>query len=192
MQRKKAPNPRFSITTKRGDKGLTGLIDSTRVSKADLRPEAYGTLDEASSFIGLAKAMVEIGPLKNDLAKIQDQLSILNSELAAPPGTETRLKRRLGRAQLLFLDKTEERIEAGLNLPRKLVLYGSTEASAVLDIARAVVRRAERAIVRLDEREPLPNPYILKYINRLSDVLFLFARQVESEAGVLPRHTGEV
>jgi cob(I)alamin adenosyltransferase len=192
MQRKKAPNSHFSITTRRGDKGTTALIDSSRVSKADLRPEAYGTLDEASSFLGLAKAMAGTARLRSDLARIQDQLSILNSELASPPGREKKLKRRLGRAHLLFLEKVERRIEAGLDLPRKFVLYGGTEASAVLDVARAVVRRAERAVVRLDARDPLPNPHILTYLNRLSDLLFLFARKVESDSGVIPPHTGEV
>ena len=180
-----------SISTKKGDEGKTGLIDRSVVSKASLRPEAYGILDEANSFLGLAKAKLAGRSLKRILGIIQDHIFIINSELACPPGKEAKLKRRVGRSHLLFLERQEKKIESRLFFPAKFILYGGTEVSAVLDIARSVVRRAERAVVRLAETDPLPNRYMMKYINRLSDVLFLLARCIEADEGVRWEHPGE-
>lgn len=192
MKEKKGLQRKSMVTTKKGDKGKTGLLDGTRVSKASARPEAYGIMDEAASFLGLARSKVGDHLLEECLLTIQDHIFIVNSELASPPGLEANLKRRIGRKHLLFLERVEKKIESRLKLPRKFVIYGSTEESAILDVARAVIRRAERAVVRLADQDPLPNAYLIKYINRLSDVLYLLARKIEADRGITPYHPGEM
>lgn len=166
----------FSITTKKGDDGTTSLLDNSRVKKDDLRPEAYGTLDEAAAFLGLARAKTTLETTRTFLLTVQNHLYVINAELACPPEHLLLLKHKLSPEHLLKLEKMSQEIEAALELPRKFILYGQLEISAILDVARAVVRRAERRLVELVGREPLENGVISAYLNRLSDALFLLAR----------------
>lgn len=178
----------FSITTKKGDAGETGLLDNSRVLKVDPRPEAYGTLDEASSFLGLARATTEWVECKQWLLLMQNHIFVINSELACPVASIHLLKSVLRKDDLEALERISIDIENRLNLPRRFVIYGETRVSAILDIARAVVRRAERRIIALDLVEKLANPHILPYVNRLSDVLYLLARYEEFAHQVPYRH----
>lgn len=177
-----------SISTKKGDKGKTSLFDGTRVSKASLRPETYGTLDEASALIGLARSRTGDSEIFKILLEIQTQIYLVNAELACPPEAKDRLNHRLEKKHLEALEEKASAIEKELDLPPKFVLYGETEAGAVLDVARAVVRRAERSLNALDEAEPLDNPQVKPYVNRLSDALYLLSRWEEKKAGRAWRH----
>ncbi|MBN1467037.1 cob(I)yrinic acid a,c-diamide adenosyltransferase [candidate division KSB1 bacterium] len=177
-----------SVTTKKGDDGTTGLLDNSRVTKSDLRPEAYGTLDEAAAFIGLARAKSNLQMTQELLRTIQQHLYLLNAELACPVDCLHLLKMKLTKEHLGRLEEIAARLEEELNLPAKFVLYGQSEISACLDIARAVVRRAERHIVELNRAEKIANLTILPYINRLSDLLFLLARYEEFKNGIKYAH----
>lgn len=177
-----------SISTKKGDKGETSLLDGSRTRKSADRPEVYGTMDEAQAFIGLARARSTVPRVTGLLLEIQNDIYMVNSELACPHESRHLLKRTVEEKDVDRLTRHVTSIEADLDLPPRFVLYGDTETSAVLDVARAVVRRAERALTRLEESETIENRNIKAYINRLSDLLFLLARLEEREAGVSPKH----
>ena len=168
-----------SITTKKGDTGFTGLLDHSRIPKYDLRPEVYGTLDEACAFIGLARAETGWSDVKSLLLDIQKDIYLINAELSCPTPSLALLKNRVGKEHLSALEEKTSRIEERLELPRKFVIYGQSKLSALLDIARSVVRRAERRLVELNAREPLENAFLLAYVNRLSDTLYILARDEE-------------
>ncbi|MFC1848730.1 cob(I)yrinic acid a,c-diamide adenosyltransferase [candidate division CSSED10-310 bacterium] len=180
--------PESSISTKKGDEGNTSLLDGTRVAKFSLRPEAYGAIDEANAFIGALRALSTVKRIKELLITIQNHIYYINSELACPPDKYSLLKRKINEGDTHFLDQNIVSLEAELKLPRQFVLYGGTVSSAYADIARSIIRRAERKVVKLDHEEPLPNAVIKQYLNRLSDLLFLIARLEENEAGVKPLH----
>jgi cob(I)alamin adenosyltransferase len=177
-----------SISTKKGDKGKTSLLDGSRTSKGSMRPEAYGTLDEAQSFIGLARSKTALSTVQAVLLEVQNNIYVINSELACPPESRHLLKRTIGKKDVEALTDRAREIEESLKLPPKFIIYGELETAALLDVARAVVRRAERAVSRLEGADELENTDIRAYINRLSDLLFLLARLEEREAGVVPRH----
>lgn len=173
-----------SITTKKGDDGTTGLLDNSRVKKSNLRPETYGTLDEAAAFLGLARATTDLERTRAFLLTVQNHLYLINAELACPPEYLHLLRKRLSADHLQKLEALAQAVEAELELPRKFVLYGESQVSALLDVARAVVRRAERRLVELCDRETVNNASILAYLNRLSDALFLLARYEEFAHGI--------
>ena len=177
-----------SISTKKGDRGETSLFDGTRVSKASLRPEVYGTLDEASAFLGLARAKSGDPEIQAILVELQTQIYLVNAELACPPEAKDRLNHRFEKEHFDALEARAREIEKTLDLPPRFVLYGETEAGAALDVARAVVRRAERALTLLHEAEPEDNPLVKPFVNRLSDMLYLLARREEKKAGRPWRH----
>lgn len=177
-----------SISTTKGDGGETSLLDGTRTRKSALRPEAYGTLDEAQSFIGLARAHSRVPRVKENLLLVQHYIYVINSELACPPDKKDLLERKVNAGDVDRLTKIIDAIEAAVDLPPKFIVYGETKPSAFLDTARAVVRRAERALNRLEEAEKIDNQSIKAFINRLSDLLYLLARLEEREAGVPLRH----
>lgn len=166
------------ISTKAGDRGDTRLADGTLVKKSALRVEAYGTVDELNSFIGLA-AVTAGGKLKERLRRIQGELLVVGSDLATPLEKE---QFRIEAAAVERLDKEEDEMEAALPPLKRFILPGGSETAARLHAARAVCRRAERLAVALSEKEEV-NPEALKYLNRLSDWLFLAARMADGESG---------
>ena len=174
----------FSISTKKGDDGTTGLLDNSRVQKYDLRPETYGTLDEAAAFLGLARAKSSLDKTKEILFVIQNHIYLINAELACPVDYLHLLEDTLTQTHLKRLEQLSVNIEEELELPRKFVLYGQCEISALIDVARAVVRRAERRLVELSRHEKMENDTILGYLNRLSDTLFLLARYEEYKSNI--------
>ncbi len=183
-----AKKKKKSISTRKGDRGETSLLDGSRTTKGSDRPEVYGTMDEAQAFVGLARAKSGVRRVTSILLEIQNDIFRLNAELACPDGSRHLLKGTIEGKDVERLDRHLSAIEEELDLPPRFVLYGELETSALLDVARAVVRRAERALTRLEENESIENEKIKAYINRLSDLLFVLARLEEREAGVRPRH----
>lgn len=166
----------FKIYTKTGDKGKTSLIGGTKVSKAHLRIEAYGTIDELNSHIGLCKDLLKDKNTGSALQEIQDRLFTVGAELACDPEKQTKITiPDLRETDIEFLEKEIDRMDAELEPMKHFILPGGDVAISQLHIARCVCRRAERCCVRLQENAPV-EPVIMKYLNRLSDYLFVLAR----------------
>ena len=169
------------IYTKGGDKGKTSLGSGKRVPKHDLRVAAYGTVDEANAAIGLARLHVE-GAADDLLARVQNDLFDLGGDLCTPedPAPEYEALRILP-AQVERLEQEIDRLNIDLEPLKSFVLPAGRPAAACLHLARTVTRRAEREVTALADREKI-NPEALRYINRLSDLLFVLARH-ENDQG---------
>jgi cob(I)alamin adenosyltransferase len=168
----------------KGDDGYTDLLGPGRVPKYDLRPETYGTLDEASSALGLARALSGQERVKEILREVQHDLYLLMAEVAVPEEHIEKLPYRIKPEQLEWLDKTILELEKEVELPRQFVLPGASAASAAIDMGRTTVRRAERHAVRLVHEGHMPAGNVLRYLNRLSSLLFVLARYEEHASGV--------
>tara|TARA_B110000967_G_scaffold112061_1_gene114717 strand:- start:144 stop:719 length:576 start_codon:yes stop_codon:yes gene_type:complete len=174
----------MKIYTKTGDNGTTALFGGTRVKKYNSRIESYGTVDELNSYLGLIKDQDISDEAKASLLKIQNELFTLGAMLATPPGKET-LKNgeerlnipKIDDTSILFLENEIDKMDAVLPQMTHFVLPGGHQAVSFCHIARCVCRRAERLSVELNDEEPL-NENILKYLNRLSDYLFVLARKL--------------
>ena len=168
------------IYTRKGDDGTTGLWYGGRVAKSDLRPEAYGAVDEAASALGLARAAARDEPeIHADLVRLQTELFVAGAELATAPEAEERLEEGVSRVTAAMVDRLESDIDRYMNrveLPPKFVIPGGTELSARLDLARTAVRRAERRVSALKDAGELGDETVLVYLNRASDALFAMAR----------------
>ena len=162
------------IYTKGGDKGTTSLGTGKRVAKHDARVEAYGTVDEANAAIGIAR-LHTTGDADAMLARIQNDLFDLGADLCAPEGEGAKDRLRIIDAQVERLEHEIDRMNEELAPLNSFVLPGGSVASAHLHLARTIARRAERDITRLAETESV-NPAAIRYINRLSDHLFVLAR----------------
>jgi cob(I)alamin adenosyltransferase len=167
------------IYTRKGDDGTTGLWYGGRVPKSHLRTESYGTLDEAASALGLARAVCRDERLGSDILRVQHELFVAGAELATAPEARDRLEPGVS----LITDEMVTRLEAGIDaymeevdLPPKFVIPGGTELSARLDFARSVLRRAERRVVELAQQGELGDSFMPRYLNRASDFLFAMAR----------------
>lgn len=173
----------MSIVTKKGDDGTTRLIYGERVSKADLQVEAYGTIDELNAFLGLARAQCDDDEIKAVLERLQRETFIVGAELATPGDQRDRLKTRVSKEMTSALEARITAIESTPGLLDDWALPGATLAGSTLDVARVVARRAERCAVRLVEHESL-DAEVLRYLNRLSDLLWLLGRRYEIARGV--------
>lgn len=167
------------ISTGTGDDGTTGLVGGTRVPKTSVRVGACGAVDEANDALGLAASLATRPALADLLRSIQADLFRLGSDLAAPEGVQTL---RVTRAMIDRLVAEEDRLEAALPPLTKFILPGGTPAAASLQLARSIVRRAEREAWRVKETEQVADEVLL-YLNRLSDLLFLLAREENVLAG---------
>jgi cob(I)alamin adenosyltransferase len=167
----------MSISTKTGDGGETGLIGGRRVSKGDLRIEAYGAVDELGSVLGFARSICGIEKIREATKEIQKELFTMSASLT---GGESGLRQEM----VDSLTREVEEIESMEGVLGDWALPGGHPASAAYDVARTVCRRAERVIVRLANEGEKVNPLVLAYVNRLSDLLWLFSRYIEKEAGV--------
>ncbi|MBX3275251.1 MAG: cob(I)yrinic acid a,c-diamide adenosyltransferase [Sandaracinaceae bacterium] len=172
----------MKIYTKQGDAGETGLFGGTRVSKASARVAAYGDVDELNSTLGVARAAGLDADVDALLASIQSELFELGAELAARPGKDVGLP-PIGDAQVEALERAIDRAEEELAPLASFILPGGSLAAAHLHVARTVCRRAERAIVGLGEGQARPE--VLRYVNRLSDLLFVLARLANHRRGVV-------
>ncbi|HWB57303.1 MAG TPA: cob(I)yrinic acid a,c-diamide adenosyltransferase [Gaiellaceae bacterium] len=182
MRRRDEPVRLTRIYTRAGDAGETSLGDGSRVSKTDLRIEAYGTVDELNSFLGLALADDLPAEFRQWLEQVQNDLFDLGADLAVPLEDEKRERLRVTRAQVERLEEFCDLVNARLEPLTSFVLPGGSEAAARLHVARAVCRRAERLAVGLSESQSV-SPAALAYLNRLSDLLFILARAANAEAG---------
>lgn len=168
------------IYTRGGDKGETSLVDGTRVPKHALRVEAYGTVDEANATVGLARRHAE-GEVDGMLARIQNDLFDLGADLGTPAaGRKAEGALRIVPAQVERLEREIDAMNEKLAPLRSFVLPGGKPCAAWLHLARTVTRRAERIVTALGEKEEI-NPEALKYLNRLSDHLFVLSRHVNED-----------
>jgi cob(I)alamin adenosyltransferase len=177
-----------SIATRRGDRGETGLLYGGRVAKDDPHTEAYGSLDEAISALGLARAQETDAPRKERLLGLQRDMFTVGAELATGPGQRAKLEAHFPTvtpAMVEGLDGQLADLEARVPLARAFVIPGGSVVGAALDLARALVRRAERRAVSLRRTGALENPEVVRYLNRLSDVLFMLAREAEQGSTTL-------
>lgn len=151
-----------------------------RVLKSGPRPEAYGTLDEASSALGIARATAIHPKTKEVIVDIQKDLLILAAELATAEEDRKQFPNRITADHVEQLERTIDELQQGLVLKKEFVLPGDTLSSAAIDLGRTVIRRAERRVVRLVQEKLIQNPEALRYLNRLGDLLFTLARYEES------------
>ena len=167
----------MKIYTKTGDKGKTSLIGGTKVIKSHPRIEAYGTIDELNSFIGLSLDHISSFLIDNVLAEVQDRLFTIGSALACDPDKETKLKiPDLHEEDITLLEKEMDKMNEVLPPMKSFILPGGHVAVSALHVARTVCRRAERLCVGMQEKDDEIDPLIIKYLNRLSDYLFVLAR----------------
>jgi len=187
--------PRASaIATGRGDDGTTGLLyGGDRIPKDDLRTEAYGTLDEAVAALGLARAELEVKrqldvltPALDHIAtiilRIQRELFVAGAELAANPAAWDRLRddaTKVSAGMVAGIDALLEDYEARIAFPNEFIVPGETRTSAALELARTILRRAERRAVTLGRADLVPGAHLLPYLNRLADLLWVLARAAE-------------
>jgi cob(I)alamin adenosyltransferase len=166
------------IYTKTGDDGTTGLVRGPRRMKHDLRVGCYGTVDEANSFIGLARLHTGSMPkIDRLLSRVQNDLFDVGSDLATPgKDAEGVQSLRITATQTAWLEEQIDQYNEGLAPLKSFILPGGTPLAAALHVARTVVRRAERLVVELIAQEPEVNPEAMIYLNRLSDLLFVMAR----------------
>ncbi|HEU0023651.1 MAG TPA: cob(I)yrinic acid a,c-diamide adenosyltransferase [Thermoleophilaceae bacterium] len=168
------------IYTRKGDDGTTGLWYGGRVPKHGGRPEAYGSVDEAASALGLCRAAADRGSeLYADILRIQGELFVAGAELATAPEAADRLEPGVSLVTEAMIDRLEtdiDRYMERVSLPPKFVIPGGTELSARLDVARAAVRRAERRVSALHHDGELAGELIVRYLNRVSDALYAMAR----------------
>lgn len=173
----------MKVYTKRGDDGTTGLLYGGRVDKDDLRTRAYGTTDEAVSALGMARAILVEGEWHDTVLAVQRELFVVGAQLATHTDHWDRLADGVSRTTREMVDQLEERIDAltgRFPLPQEFVVPGQSTAGAAIDLARTIVRRAEREVVAMRRAGLLPDETPLRYLNRLSDYLFVLARSVES------------
>jgi cob(I)alamin adenosyltransferase len=177
--------PKKSIVTKTGDGGETGLLYGGRVSKADPRTEAYGSIDEAISALGMARALIGDRARHATVLRVQSELFTVGAELATDASELQNLEKHFLRVTPDFTSRLEGEIldlEASVTLPDAFVIPGGTPAAAALDVARTVLRRAERRIVGLQAAGYPVSAELLRYVNRLSDLAFMLARAEEGAA----------
>lgn len=167
----------LKIYTKTGDKGTTSLIGGTKVPKSHLRIEAYGTVDELNSHIGLCKDLLGDEQSRTTLSEIQDRLFTIGSSLACDPVKEPRMRiPDLKEPDVVLLENEIDRMNGLIPVMKFFILPGGHTHLSHLHIARCVCRRAERCCVRLQEEQAEVEPIVLQYLNRLSDYLFVLSR----------------
>tara|TARA_B110000014_G_C19947993_1_gene490558 strand:+ start:34 stop:573 length:540 start_codon:yes stop_codon:yes gene_type:complete len=172
----------MKIYTRNGDEGETGLLYGDKVSKASSLPEAYGTVDEAQAILGLVRTECKKeSDLEEKIIHIERDLYVLMAELATDPSKHDKLesgKNKVNEEMVEFLEKFIDDLSSRFELPKEFVIPGQNRISALLDIARTVVRRAERRTIACEFKKSLAVPYL----NRLSDLLWAMARWQEGES----------
>ncbi len=166
------------IYTRTGDEGSTGLADGSRVAKDDIRVQAYGAVDEVNAAVGLARNYIAPNILKA-LSRIQNDLFDLGADLSTPIKTGEKMALRIVPDQVLWLEDQIDTLNKNLQPLTSFILPGGSEAAALLHLARTITRRAERLAVTLGKKEKI-NSEALKYLNRLSDYLFVLGRHLNN------------
>jgi cob(I)alamin adenosyltransferase len=163
------------IYTRTGDKGETGLVGGSRVSKDSVRVDAYGSVDELNSVLGVVRAFLNDTELDGLLAELQSDLFVVGADLASTPQSQQRSIPRISKEKIEAMEKTIDKFEGELSPLKAFILPSGGVAGSLLHNARTVARRAERRMVTLSRTEPI-NEQLLPYMNRLSDLLFVMAR----------------
>lgn len=172
----------MKIYTKTGDKGQTSLYDGTRIDKDSLRVESYGTVDELNSSLGFAIKFVEDESIQQSLKKIQMRLFFVAGELATIE--EGKYKYKVNEEDILALEKVIDDYLPKISGADKFIVPGSSTAAAALHVSRTICRRAERRILTLKRNEEVSD-VLLKFVNRLSDVIYTYARYLESDLTIM-------
>jgi cob(I)alamin adenosyltransferase len=190
------------VATGRGDDGTTGLLFGGRVSKDDPRTEAYGTVDEAVAAMGVARARLDalyardqlpeqLAGLAEAILRMQRELFVVAAELATRADARDRLRdgvTRVDESMVIRLEEDLQAAETGLTLGNEFVVPGASELSAQIEVARTIVRRAERRAIGLSEAGHAPGPWLIPYLNRLADLLWVLARRIEAAERAEPAH----
>jgi len=171
-----------SITTRNGDHGYTSLFSGEQIEKSDPRADAYGDLDELVSILGVAYAHASDSDLRTRIEQIQQELFVVGAELATSLSHVDKLEHRISEKQVVALDEQCRKTEAGIQMPNGFILPGGSVVGAFLDHARTVARRVERKVVALHRNGFVKNELLLVWVNRLSDYLWLLAREDEGDA----------
>lgn len=174
----------MKIYTKKGDDGTTGLLFGGRISKASHGPETYGTVDEAVAALGVARALAADtdAPMAAEILRIQRELFVVGAELATAPDNRDKLEDEVSRVTNDMVKGTEaaiDRVESRYGMPTEFVVPGGNPVAAQLDVARTIVRRAERRAVEYAEDGGLEGSEVVAYLNRLADYLYMLARASE-------------
>lgn len=172
----------MKVYTKKGDSGETSLIGGTRVKKSNIRIEAYGTVDELNSFIGLIRDSAKDKFKDQELAGIQDNLFTLGSDLATDKAKSKMKNPILKESDILALERSMDEMDLELEPLKNFIIPGGDLCSSYCHVTRCVCRRAERICIDLNQKEEV-DPLILKYLNRLSDYLFILARAYTHKHG---------
>jgi cob(I)alamin adenosyltransferase len=167
--------------SRKGDGGETSLLGGQRVPKYDARPETYGTLDEASSALGVARAATKNPNIKEIILSVQKDLLTMGAELSSQPEDIQKIGRRIGAGDVQRLEKIIDELQENITLKNEFIYPGKTIISAQIDVARTIIRRAERKAARLKADGLVNNDEIHKYLNRLADMLFVLARYEEQK-----------
>lgn len=173
----------MKIYTKTGDKGTTSLIGGTRLSKAHVRIDAYGTVDELNSYIGMLRDQPVNETRKDLLKEIQDRLFTIGSHLASEPDQKRKILPDLRDEDITMLENAMDQIDAQVPALRAFILPGGHSSVSFGHIARTVCRRAERAVIHLQQGEEV-ELIVIRYLNRLSDYLFMLCRAMTYELGI--------
>lgn len=175
------------IYTKKGDDGSTGLLYGGRVSKDDIRTDVYGTIDETVSALGVARAGGLVERVEDIVIRLQREMFVAGAHLATAESNQSKLKAGVSRVTPDMTERVERDVDELTTehpLPQEFILPGGTAGSAGLDLARSTIRRAERRAVTMDREGLMPDPEILRWLNRVSDLLFVLARYQEAASGV--------
>lgn len=154
----------------------TAVYLGKRIEKDSLRAEAFGSIDELNSFLGLAKALIKNQKEKKTIETVQKDLLLIGSEIATEPKYKKKLSARINKIQVESLKKKIQELEKKVNLKKQFYLPGESLPAACVDFSRAVARKAERRLISLSKNKLCQNPYLLAYLNHLSNFLFLIAR----------------
>jgi cob(I)alamin adenosyltransferase len=173
----------MKIYTKKGDDGTTSLIGGTKISKANIRIESYGNVDELNSYIGWVRDLSPDNEYKSVLLEIQDRLFTIGSHLASDPLKSTMKLPQIRDEDVTLLEKSIDKMNEQLPEMRSFILPGGNASVSCCHVARCVCRRAERSVVYLSEHEKVDRLIII-YLNRLSDFLFVFARLLAQEFNI--------
>ena len=178
-----------AVATGKGDDGRTGLLYGGRIAKDDPRTEAYGTVDEAVAALGLARAELNetgLDELAESVLRWQRELFVVGADLATNPEARDRLEDGTTRVSEAMLEGVEVELalwESAIEMPREFIVPGETPASAALELARVILRRAERRAISAERATPSGSAWIVPYLNRLADLLWVLARAAEQAAG---------
>jgi cob(I)alamin adenosyltransferase len=172
------------IYTRGGDDGTTGLLYGGRVDKSDARTESYGAVDEAVAALGMARAVVADRALADLVLRLQRELFVVGSELSTDTRNAAKLRPGVTKVTAGMVEALEELIDnytARINMPEDFVVPGETQGSSFLEVARTIVRRAERRTVALERAGGLTDREAVRYLNRLADLVFVLARYEEGD-----------